>query len=926
MKIEQGTKVRHRRDPALGIGEVKFINVEAGITKYYTSWPAKPNTLEAQTDVELEPTPDLVSRLVNAEVGLGTFRPFVLRLLGRWFETRHALTGELSNQPFQMLPHQVIVANRVVNSAPDGRRWLVADDVGLGKTIEAGMIMEVLRKRTLGRFRCIVLTPAGLKRQWQEEMELRFSRHFRLFDARYPNELEESDALIASIDTLRNKKKFTAALQSATPWDLVIFDEAHHLATDTRVQRYDLARRLHDDGKARNTLFLTATPHSGNVEHFYNMLRLLRSDLFKSKDDVTRGDGRLNQVMIRNRKSEVTDASGSLIFKGIEPAKILKCVPKDDEVAFYEELLAFVREGYGVAKTLKSVKKDTSTGNAVGFLMATFRKLASSSRGAIETALNNRLRALEEADAEVAPRPDFDERYAGEQEEASVIREALERPRGSKKGKSPIKNEIESIRKLLDLLDRIDHPDSKVTFFVEELRKLPDGEKGLIFTEYRGTQRILIDALGSEFGAEAVGVIHGSMSMEERQKVVKQFNEGTLPRFLISTEAGGEGLNMQRACHIVFNYDLPWNPNRLQQRIGRVYRYGQKDKVQVYNIQLRSDSEAFADARIDEYLRRKIKEITDRLQEVQGGKSEDVENDILGQVAESMSLDELYEQAVTEGEEQARRTIDQKSKQLADILSNPESTLGLFKGLRCFDITDYQKAAARVSDDSLSFFVREYLGSNDGEAVEQGSDGLMSFRVPERLREISGRIQKRDPNEARHDITEKRVQRVTVRKSTAVRTSGARLLRFGDPIFDAMVRHVQDSDFSDGVASFEAPAAALGWSPGERGVVAVFDLRVLRSEGSAGNARILHEELFVVTTARGRDPASNEGLIECLHTLNAGPLDIDASEVARAYGLARGAADARVAELLDGCVAEYGTTEGITPDINDYALAWATAT
>src|SRR5690606_7697509 len=150
-------------------------------------------------------------------------------------------------------------------------------------------------------------------------------------------------------------------------------------------------------------------------------------------------------------------------------------------------------------------------------------------------------------------------------EESQITKWAIEKPRGKAKPKSPIQNEMASIEKLLALLDQIKHPDTKITFFVEKLRELPNGEKGLIFTEYRGTQRSLVATIQEAFVEDSVGVIHGSMGMEERQGQVAAFNDEPLPRFLVSTEAGGEGLNMQRACHVVFNYDLPWNPNRLQQ-------------------------------------------------------------------------------------------------------------------------------------------------------------------------------------------------------------------------------------------------------------------------------------------------------------------------------------------------------------------------
>jgi superfamily II DNA or RNA helicase len=812
----------------------------------------------------------------------------------------------------------------VVNSAPDGRRWLIADDVGLGKTIEAGMIMEVLRKRTLGRFRCLVVTPAGLRRQWQEEMERRFNRHFGLFESSSKNELEHSNLLVASIDTLK-RKEADRALQGLTPWNLVIFDEAHHLATETSVQKHDLARRLHDRGLARNTIFLTATPHSGNVEHFYNMLRLLRADLFQSKEDVTRGDGRLNQVMLRNRKSEVTDASGERIFKGIHAAKIRTCTPTDQEVRFYEELLLFVRKGYGVARTLKTDGKDTSTGNAVGFLMATFRKLASSSRRAIQMALQKRLDVLKDDESPEFDGAEEDERFQGEQEEKAAAKKALERVSRTKgKVKSPIRDEMESIQRLLKVLGQIDHPDTKLTFFVQELKNLPDTEKVLVFTEYRGTQLGLVEELERAFGQGSVGIVHGSLTLEQRQDRVRAFNELPEPRFLVSTEAGGEGLNMQQSCHIVFNYDLPWNPVRLQQRIGRVYRYGQKKPVQVYNVRLESTSEAFADARIDEYLRNKIREITARLAEVQGGKPEDIENDVLGQVAQSVSLDELYEQAVMEGEERAKQTINEQSDQLRQILEDPKGTLGLFEGLRAFDITDYQKAAARVPDATLDFFIRQYL-ARQGEGVVPQGDGLVSFSIPASVKEAAARAQKTDPYEAQRRIEESRVERATVSKAVARAARGARLLRFGDPVFDAMARHVQDSDFSDGVASIQLAREVLGWAAGQKGVLAVFDLKVLRQDASMGGAYVLRDQLASFTVSGSGAPADAEHILERLDGALAGDLTIDLLEVRRAYEAAKHAAEANLTELYNACVEEYGSAEAVLKQADDFALAWVEA-
>ncbi|RYE80451.1 MAG: hypothetical protein EOO74_02115, partial [Myxococcales bacterium] len=274
--IVTGQQVEHRSNPALGQGTVLYVSPIAGVVRVGVLWSSATEPSQHTQD-ELNVVLSLPERL--EKVGPASRIPFQLKVFARWFEARHGLTGELSNQPFQMLPHQVVVTNKVVNSAPDHRAWLIADDVGLGKTIEAGMIMEVLRKKTLGRFRCLVITPAGLMPQWKDELAVRFGRNYRIFQSQVPNDLETVDQLLASIDTLK-MAKLKPALQTVMPWDLVIFDEAHHLATTTSVLAYQLAHWLSTEKKARNLLFLTATPHSGNNEHFMNMLRLLRPDLF----------------------------------------------------------------------------------------------------------------------------------------------------------------------------------------------------------------------------------------------------------------------------------------------------------------------------------------------------------------------------------------------------------------------------------------------------------------------------------------------------------------------------------------------------------------------------------------------------------------------------------------------------------------------
>ena len=351
----------------------------------------------AYTEAQLRVVEDLAGLLGKA--GPGATVPFQLRVLGRWFETRHEQTGEITNQPFDMLPHQVVVANRVLTSPPaedGGRHWLIADDVGLGKTIEAGMILEVMRHRAGGALRCLVVAPAGLVNQWQVELAERFGRLFERFEGDDINKLQTFDQMVASIDTLKIRRNKEAALD-AHPWDLVIFDEAHHL-TKPSVLRYELAKDLREKKKSKNTIFLTATPHSGNNDYFCNMLHLLRPDLVDRPTKRLKAlpDLPLAKMIIRNRKHLVTDAKGKKIFHGIAKAMILAFQPTEAEVAFAGEVKNYLRHGYDEAGKLDSQER-----SAVGFLMATFGKLASSSREALKSALQRRVEVLRGTQSEL---------------------------------------------------------------------------------------------------------------------------------------------------------------------------------------------------------------------------------------------------------------------------------------------------------------------------------------------------------------------------------------------------------------------------------------------------------------------------------------------------------------------------------------------
>jgi superfamily II DNA or RNA helicase len=722
--LKVGDRVEHRSDPSLGVGIVRFVDEVAGERSAFVSWGGA-TSVQPYTEAQLRPVEDLPGQLAHA--GPGATVPFQLRVLGRWFEARHEQTGEITNQPFDMLPHQVVVTNRVLRSPPaadGGLHWLIADDVGLGKTIEAGMILEVMRHRAGGALRCLIVAPAGLVYQWQTELAERFGRRFERFDPGDVNKPQTFDQLVASIDTLK-LQAYKAAALAAHPWDLVVFDEAHHLTRPT-VLNYELARELRENKKARNTLFLTATPHSGNHNYFCNLLNLLRPDLIDrptARNLKRLPDLPLDRMVLRNRKHLVTDAKGKKIFHGIAASMILTFRPSPEEVSFAVEVKNYLKHGYDEARRL-----DPQERTAVGFLMATFGKLASSSREALKAALRRRLDVLRGAQAGFGG----GEGTAAEENPAAGVGGATR-----KGNRSVIGGESRLVEKLLARLEALPGRDAKLEGFTQGLRKLVETlpqVKVLIFTEYRATQEVLAAALASTFGRQSVDTIHGSKPLDERKEIVRRFNEQDQPRFIVSTAAGGEGLNMQRRCHTIVNYDLPWNPNVLQQRIGRVYRYGQTKPVVVYNLKVETDSDAYADNKVYEYLEKKLRDVAETLAQAQGGGDEDLLGDVLGQAAEhGLSLEELHQMAIEQGEQRAKDAIDAKARDLEEILANPEMT-GLFKGLSRFNLDDYNKVRSRVTSEHLAYFVKHYCEQARLEYRDTGGEVLFLQAVREARR------------------------------------------------------------------------------------------------------------------------------------------------------------------------------------------------
>lgn len=530
------------------------------------------------------------------------------------------------------LPHQIHALSRAISG--DRVRYLLADEVGLGKTIEAGLVMRELKLRGLVR-RTLVVSPKGIATQWVAEMQTHFNEQFQLvlgddigtLQRLAPGADHRSsawsmfDQVIVSLDSVKpmdkrrgwtaervaeyNRSRFEDLITAG--WDLVIVDEAHRLGGSTdQVARYKLGKRLAE--AAPYVLLLSATPHQGKTDAFHRLMNLLDDDAFPDMDSVSRD--RVAPYVIRTEKRKAIDADGKPLFKPrrTQMAPVAWESRHQLQQLLYEAVTDYVREGYNQA--LREKKRH------IGFLMILMQRLVVSSTRAIRTTLERRLAALKDGEqqaslrlavlengAEGSESPDDEIAELYDMDGQELLDELL------KCHVSALQSEGSHVETLLDAAVRCEQagPDAKAEALIEWIYKLQAEEnepdlKVLIFTEFVPTQQMLKEFL--EARGISVVTLNGSMAMEERGVAQDAFRKSH--RVLVSTDAGGEGLNLQFA-HVIINYDIPWNPMRLEQRIGRVDRIGQPKTVQAINFVF-EDSVEF---RVREVLEQKLSVIFD---------------------------------------------------------------------------------------------------------------------------------------------------------------------------------------------------------------------------------------------------------------------------------------------------------------------------
>ncbi|NVN37913.1 DEAD/DEAH box helicase [Komagataeibacter swingsii] len=638
----------------------------------------------------------------------------------------------LTSAKIDLLPHQVVLTHRIATASP--RRYLIADEVGLGKTIETALILRELASR--GELsRALMVVPAGLVNNWHRELNEVFNLDFEVFGSegditdRKTNAFAKHDRLIASIDTLKRPARIKRLLD-APRWDLVVFDEAHHLTayrTGGKVRKtenYKLAEALKDH--SRDLVLLSATPHQGNHFQFWMLAQLLNPTLFRSPEEMVEERHRLNTVMFRRTKADACQPDGSPLFarRWVHTESF---VMSQAERLFYEKLREYLEDGFDLAR------RQGNQGRALGFLMAIFQKIAASSFAAVRRTLKRRLLMLtlheaflrdKELDIEGRERLTEEARElihdefglsrdsVGRSEVDRVLadlkyrlvkkldEEALEMasdPYGSEYSATQAEEAASAVVNLHLPEERLRIGDLLRLFPAEretKMQKLLDGlgtlwrqnpsEKILIFATYLGTVDMIARAIEQTFPGQGVAVLrggdHGAKVAAERRFRLK---DG--PRVLVCTAAGREGINLQFA-RVLFNFDLPWNPMDMEQRIGRIHRYGQRDTAQVYNLVL-SDT---IEGRIFLLLDEKLTEIARTVGKVddQGNVAEDLRAQILGQLSERLNYDRLYQEALSDPE--LKRTQVELEAALSNSREARQVVFDLFQDLDGFTLDDYK--------------------------------------------------------------------------------------------------------------------------------------------------------------------------------------------------------------------------------------------
>ncbi|MBM9577582.1 DEAD/DEAH box helicase family protein [Leptospira sp. 201903070] len=739
--------------PELGIG--KIVSSEEGkITIEFVSSSTKKTVTENSPHLRILPGYPSPLRNIGEQPSL-----MDLSLTAYELKLTHAFDklSALSNSRTRLLPHQIESTYIVVNSLRP--RFILADEVGLGKTIEAALVMKELIFRR-GYKKVLIVAPSPLLVQWQQELKNKFNEDFEIVKRR--NFHTEGDKnwknfqhVITSVDFIKNPKYAEEILK--TKWDIVIFDEAHRLRRDYHkiTRAYLFAEKI--SKKCECLLLLTATPFRGKLEELYYLMHLIDPNILGpyhtfvndyilgNKTDLKE---KISKVLLRRRKVEVGGFTKRF-------AKTVRIELSPVEREFYEETTNYVRREYNLAMRTQN--------RAIGFVMIVFQKLLDSSVFALLSALTKRKFLLENRfhhikqmeskleEWDLDETEDVEEFVSGLDESVQLDLQSLRR-------------ELLSLNRLI-LLGKKIKEDKKSIKLKETIQKLQkEGHpKFIIFTQFRTTQDFLASVL-AEF---QVTLFHGSLSADAKERAIVEFKTKT--EILICTEAGGEGRNLQFA-NVLFNYDLPWSPLKIEQRIGRIHRFGQKDNVFIFNF---ASKDTVAE-RILEVLTNKI-----RLFEESIGSSDE----LLGAIEDELDFNSSFMKFVT----------GNKSKvEMEDEIDNRIKIAK--KG--------FEKLSDLVTPKMIDFNLLDYY-SHTLEERSFNNTHLEEFvsRFTRTFPEEAGfKLVKKKPQIYEIDSAQFKGKLGTFDSELALQNDSLEFLAFGHPLVDKAVSHLIQNQKGWGVS------------------------------------------------------------------------------------------------------------------------------
>jgi superfamily II DNA or RNA helicase len=710
----------------------------------------------------------------------------------------------------EALPHQLTaVYGEMLPRQP--LRFLLADDPGAGKTIMAGLfIKELLIRGDLER--CLIVAPGSLVEQWQDELSEKFDLLFDILTrdqveaAATGNFFAEKQRVIARLDMLSRADDLQQRLKAAPMWDLIICDEAHRMSASffgkevKYTKRYQLGQLL--GSVARHFLLMSATPHNGKDEDFQLFMGLLDSDRFEGRFRQGAHKVDVSDMMRRLTKEELRRFDGTPLFPE-RKAYTISYKLSSQEAVLYESVTRYVREEMNRVDQIQEGGERRR--NTVGFALQILQRRLASSPAAIHESLKRRLARLEarleeekllkrgreasDSLSQTPPLPTWDEDDLEEatEEEVEQLEDEVVDQATAARTIAELETEIVSLKQLEGLARTLRRSGEDTKW--RELDRILDDplvhdpandvrRKIIIFTESRDTLEYLAGRIRGRTGEEeSVVTIHGGVPRDRRRAAIVAFNDDPVVRFLVANDAAGEGVNLQRGSHLMVNYDLPWNPNRLEQRFGRIHRIGQTEVCHLWNLIAGETREGQVYARLLEKL--------ETAREALGGRVYDV----LGELFEGRALRDMFMEAIRYGEradvrERLFTAIDGAvdRKRIEELVARSKLTK---EGLDASTITTLREEMERAEARRLqpryirSFFEEAFALS--GGIMRQREKGRFEVtRVPAILRDRDRLIGRGDPVLPRYE-------RVCFDKVDVPGKHQAALVAPGHPLLNAVI-------------------------------------------------------------------------------------------------------------------------------------------